>query len=70
MLIGIVTTVPLAIAYMFTIKDMDAVLNSPLPSMELYYQATGSKVMATFLQAWTIAVYYCKCAQLLEPGAG
>ncbi|KAJ3466538.1 hypothetical protein MRS44_004102 [Fusarium solani] len=58
MLIGIVTTVPVAIAYMFTIKDMDAVLNSPLPSMELYYQATGSKVMATFLQAWTIAVYY------------
>ncbi|KAL6411911.1 amino acid permease [Ilyonectria robusta] len=58
MLIGVVTTVPLAVAYMFCIQDIDAVIASPLPSMELFYQATGSKVMATFLQAWTTAVYY------------
>ncbi|KAK5943822.1 hypothetical protein PMZ80_003103 [Knufia obscura] len=49
-LIGFVTTFPLIIVMMFTITDLDAVLSWPLPSLEVYYQATGSAAAATALQ--------------------
>lgn len=43
---------------MFTIKDLDAVIASPLPSLEVYYQATGSAAAATGLQViLTIAFF-------------
>jgi choline transport protein len=48
--IGFLTTLPLILAMMFTIRDLDAVLASPLPSLEVYYQATGSAAAATGLQ--------------------
>lgn len=49
-IIGFVTTLPLIVTMMFTLRDLDAVLASPLPSLEIYYQATGSKAAATGLQ--------------------
>lgn len=39
MIIGLVTTLPLFIALMYFMTDLEAVSNSPLPSMELIFQA-------------------------------
>ena len=39
MCVGLATALPLFIALMFFMTDLDAVANSPLPSMELVYQA-------------------------------
>lgn len=38
MLIGLLTTLPLFLALMFCVKDLDAVMSSPLPSLEIVYQ--------------------------------
>lgn len=37
---------------------MDAVQNSFLPSLELFYQGTGSKAAATALQVYLTFLYY------------
>ena len=39
MIIGLVTTLPLFIALMYFMTDLEAVSSSPLPSMELIFQA-------------------------------
>lgn len=39
MMIGLITTLPLFIALMYFMTDLEAVTSSPLPSMELIYQA-------------------------------
>jgi choline transport protein len=39
MFIGLFTSLPLFIALMYFMTDLDAVRTSPLPSMELVYQA-------------------------------
>lgn len=39
MFIGLLTSLPLFIALMFFMTDLDAVRHSPLPSMEIIYQA-------------------------------
>lgn len=39
LLIGLLTALPLMIALMFCMNDLDAVLKSPLPSLEIIYQA-------------------------------
>jgi choline transport protein len=39
MIIGLVTTLPLFIALLYFMTDLEAVKSSPLPSMELVYQA-------------------------------
>lgn len=39
MIIGLFTCFPLFLALMFFMTDLDAVRNSPLPSLELVYQA-------------------------------
>lgn len=44
MIIGLLTCFPLFLTLMFFIKDMDAVMNSILPSMELVYQVYVSAV--------------------------
>lgn len=36
--IGLLTTLPLMIAIMFCMSDLDAVIKSPLPSLEIIYQ--------------------------------
>lgn len=57
-LIGFLTTFPVFMVMMFTLKDLDAVLASPLPSLECFYQTTGSKAAATGLQ---VIVTVCLC---------
>lgn len=59
MLIGFSTAFPLSIALMIGIRDIDAVLNSGLPSAETFYQITDSKAIVTFMMCWVIVVYYC-----------
>lgn len=39
MMIGLLTSLPLFIALMYFMTDLEAVATSPLPSMELIYQA-------------------------------
>ncbi|KAF7587486.1 hypothetical protein BBP40_007184 [Aspergillus hancockii] len=57
-LIGVMTAVPWVTVMLCGIQDMDAVRNAFIPSMEIYYQATGSKVGATALQAFMTFLYY------------
>lgn len=59
MAIGFATAFPLSLALMFGIRDIDAVLDSSLPSAEIFYQITGSIGLTTFLTCWVIVVYYC-----------
>lgn len=52
-LIGLVTAWPFACACMYSITDVEAVLNTPsgLPLIEIYYQSTQSKSAASVLLA-------------------
>jgi choline transport protein len=51
--IGFVTSFTYAIAMSFSIKDLDAILNSTtgVPILDIYYQALGNKHGALFLEA-------------------
>lgn len=60
MLIGITTAVPWILAMAFCVQDLEAIQISPLPSLELFYQATGSKAVASFLQGYLTFLYYSK----------
>ncbi|RAL04575.1 choline transporter [Aspergillus ibericus CBS 121593] len=55
--LSLATCLPLFIALMFCMSDMNAVVSSALPSMELVYQATQSKGLTTFLSVWLMVVY-------------
>ncbi|KAH6989506.1 amino acid/polyamine transporter I [Ilyonectria sp. MPI-CAGE-AT-0026] len=57
MMIGLLTSLPLFIALMYFMTDLEAVATSPLPSMELIYQATGNRNITIFLVSWILAVY-------------
>ncbi|KAK4499995.1 hypothetical protein PRZ48_008181 [Zasmidium cellare] len=57
MMLGLGTTLPLFIPLMLFITDLDAVRSSPLPSIELVYQSTGSRAVTTFLMVWLWLVY-------------
>jgi choline transport protein len=57
LLIGTSTVFPLVTVLMYTMTDMEAVINSALPSAELIYQATGSKPVTIFLMSWIILAY-------------
>lgn len=59
MAIGFATAFPLSLALMFGIRDIVTVLDSSLPSAEIFYQITGSAGLTTFLMCWVIVVYYC-----------
>ncbi|KAI4120184.1 MAG: hypothetical protein LQ345_000140 [Seirophora villosa] len=48
-LIGFVTAFPMSLALMFSMKDMDSIINSKLPSAELFYQITGSRIVVTII---------------------
>ncbi|KAL8868219.1 MAG: hypothetical protein Q9174_005133, partial [Haloplaca sp. 1 TL-2023] len=54
MLIGFVTAFPMSFVIMYGIRDVDAVLQSPLPSAEVFYQITQSKAITTFIMSWNI----------------
>ena len=58
MFIGFCTAFPIALAMMFSMTDIDAVLKSSLPSAEIFYQITGSKAITTFMMCWVILVYF------------
>ncbi|KAI4123416.1 MAG: hypothetical protein LQ338_005269 [Usnochroma carphineum] len=58
MAIGFSTAFPLFLALMFGVTDIDAVLNSSLPSMQIFYQISQSKGIATFMMCWVVVVYY------------
>ncbi|KAJ3562132.1 hypothetical protein NPX13_g8679 [Xylaria arbuscula] len=63
MLIGIITALPFMIVMMLVVKDIDAVRNSPLPSLELFYQATSSKPATLGLQSLLTILYYSRLTQ-------
>lgn len=58
-MVGMMTAVPWILSVICLIQDVESVQNSFLPSLELSYQATGSKGVATFLQAYLTMLYYC-----------
>ncbi|WZH39199.1 amino acid/polyamine transporter I [Fusarium acuminatum] len=57
MFIGLFTSLPLFIALMYFMTDLDAVRTSPLPSMELVYQATGNRNVTIFLTVLLFIVF-------------
>lgn len=59
MMVGMMTAVPWILSAICLIQDVESVQISFLPSLELFYQATGSKRVATFLQAYLTMLYYC-----------
>ncbi|KAF5570812.1 HNM1-choline permease [Fusarium phyllophilum] len=58
MAMGIVIIIPWTVTMLYSIKDMDAVQSSFLPSFKVFYQATRSKAAATGLQAYLTLLYY------------
>lgn len=52
--IGFVTSFTYAIGMFYCITDSDSVISSILPIIEIYYQATGNKALAVFLQSCCI----------------
>ncbi|KAB8206400.1 amino acid transporter [Aspergillus parasiticus] len=58
MVIGVLTAVPWIVVMATVITDLEAVQKAFLPSMEIFYQATGNKVAATVLQAYLTLLYY------------
>ncbi|KAK6371625.1 hypothetical protein LTS17_008877 [Exophiala oligosperma] len=69
MLVGILTALPIMLALMFCMNDLDAVINSPLPSLEIVYQATGSKAATSFTIIWLAVIYViCLTAQWVTAG--
>ncbi|KAF2963967.1 hypothetical protein GQX73_g9605 [Xylaria multiplex] len=57
MVIGLITALPLFIALMYFMTDLDAVRDSALPSMELVYQATGNRNVTVFLISLLLIVF-------------
>ncbi|KKK26396.1 hypothetical protein ARAM_002173 [Aspergillus rambellii] len=63
-LIGLLGVIPWVIAVLCGIDDVEAVQRAFVPSLEAYYQVTGSKAAATFLQACIALICYTAiCAQ-------
>lgn len=60
MAIGVATSIAWIVVMLVVAKDVVAIQNSTLPSLELLYQATGSKAAATFIQAYMTLLYYSK----------
>jgi choline transport protein len=60
MLIAVLTAIPMMAAAMVKITDMDAVMNSVFPAVELMYQATGNRTLTVVMAVWLIIVYMCK----------
>ncbi|POR36006.1 Uncharacterized protein TPAR_03810 [Tolypocladium paradoxum] len=54
LLIGLITTIPFAIALVYSVQDIAAVFNSTtgVPLFEIYYQGTGSRAAASVLLAF------------------
>jgi choline transport protein len=59
MAISIATAIPFIIVLVCGIRDMDAVQNAFLPILEIFFQMTGSRAVATLLQACLAGLYFC-----------
>lgn len=62
LLVGLLTAFPFAISLIYAITDIDAVLGTVtgLPLIEIYFQATGSRVAASvLLSAFTFCFFGC-----------
>ncbi|RDW79090.1 uncharacterized protein DSM5745_05942 [Aspergillus mulundensis] len=57
MLIGVLSALPLFVAMMYTMTDAERVATAPLPALEAFYQATGSRAVAIVIQVWVTTVY-------------
>ncbi|OQE16166.1 hypothetical protein PENSTE_c025G04039 [Penicillium steckii] len=57
MIIGLGTALPVFIALMFFMTDLDAVAKSPLPSMELILQATENRNATIFLTCFLAVIF-------------
>jgi choline transport protein len=66
MLIAVFTAVPMMIAAMFKIRDVDAVMNSGFPAVELMYQATGNRTLTIVMSVWLIIVYASKSPPMIR----
>ena len=66
MCIGFLTAFPMSLALMFGMTDIDAVLNSKLPSAEIFYQITESRGIVTFMQCWVIVLYFSECLVVMH----
>ncbi|KAL3492035.1 amino acid/polyamine transporter I [Aspergillus germanicus] len=58
MAICIATAIPFTVILLCGIRDLDAVQNAFLPVLEIFYQMTGSKAVATLLQACLAGLYF------------
>ena len=67
MLIGVVTSVVWIVVILAVTQDMSAAQAASLPNLEVMYQATGSKSVATFLQAYMTLLYYSESDTNTEP---
>lgn len=67
MLIGLLTSLPIMVAAMFTTTDYTKVMNSAFPAVELVYQATGNRPLTIFLGVWLIIIYACAFSQSRSP---
>ncbi|KAJ4189033.1 hypothetical protein NW767_011683 [Fusarium falciforme] len=56
--LGITTVLAWTIALMFSIKDVDAIIESTVPILEVYNQALNSKVASTIWSVYYIVLFY------------
>lgn len=60
--IGIVTTIPWTLAFIFSIQDLDSVSSSSLPIVEVYFQTLRNSQAATaFFTTWLLFIYFGAC---------
>ena len=65
MTIGVTTSVIWIVVMLCGIQDISAVQSASVPNLEAMYQATGSKVAASVLQAYLTLLYYSKITRLV-----
>ncbi|BCS30454.1 uncharacterized protein APUU_80757A [Aspergillus puulaauensis] len=58
MALGLLTTIPFAIVLLLGMQDVQAVQDAWIPSLQAFYQATGSKSVATGLQVCLVLLYF------------
>lgn len=57
MLIGLFTVITWTIAFMFSVSDLDEVMNSPTPYLTVYFQAIHNDGVALFFTVWLWLAY-------------
>ncbi|KAL2866926.1 amino acid/polyamine transporter I [Aspergillus lucknowensis] len=58
MVLCVATAIPFTAVLLGGIQDLDAVQDAWIPSLEIFYQATRSRAVATFLQACLAVLYF------------